>query len=159
MRLLYNPYADYDNYNCFGCAPENPVGLKLYFYEDGKYILTSWDPSENMEGFFNVLHGGIQATLLDEISSWVVFVKVGSAGVTSRLDIKYKQPVNIDGGKITIRGKLVKLQRNIAVIYAEILDKNGKLCAFADVQYFTFTEEKARQILYYPGKNKFYPGS
>jgi uncharacterized protein (TIGR00369 family) len=155
MKSLNNPYADYKDYNCFGCSPDNPIGLQLKFYEDGDFIQTTWDPSGNMEGFFNVLHGGIQATLLDEVSSWVVFVKVETAGVTSQMNVKYKRPVPIDGGEITVRARLVNMRRNIASIYAEILDSSGNECAVAEVEYFTFTKDKAREKLYYPGKEKF----
>ena len=155
MKPLHNPYADYQNYNCFGCAPENPIGLKLQFYEDEEYILTTWKPDHNLEGFFNVLHGGIQATMLDEIASWVVFIKLGTAGMTSRMNINYKNPVSIDSGEITIRGRLIEMKRNIAVIRSEILDSNGKLCSYADLEYFTFTTEKAKEKMYYPGLEKF----
>ncbi|MFW6019883.1 MAG: PaaI family thioesterase [Bacteroidales bacterium] len=155
MKPLHNPYADYKNYNCFGCSPDNPIGLHLQFYEDGDYILTSWNPDHNLEGFFNVLHGGIQATMLDEIASWVVFVKLGTAGMTSTMNVKYKRPVNIDSGEITIRAKLIEMKRNIAVIKSEILDANGKICSYADVQYFTFSPDKAKEKMHYPGLEKF----
>ena len=155
MKPLRNPYADLENYNCFGCSPDNPIGLNLQFYEDEDHIIATWKPDHNLEGFFNVLHGGIQATILDEIASWVVFVKLGTAGMTSTMNVKYKRPVNIDSGEITIRAKLIEMKRNIAVIKSEILDANGKICSYADVQYFTFSPDKAKEKMHYPGLEKF----
>ena len=35
MRKLKNPWLGIDGYNCFGCAPHNPYGLKMEFYVDG----------------------------------------------------------------------------------------------------------------------------
>ena len=35
MIKLKNPYAEYKEYNCFGCSPTNPSGLKMEFHEDG----------------------------------------------------------------------------------------------------------------------------
>ncbi len=157
MQPLKNPYAKYDEYNCFGCSPDNPIGLNLTFYEEGDYIFAEWKPNHNLEGFFNVLHGGIQATMLDEIASWVVFVKLGTAGVTSRMEVRYKRPVNIESGKIRIQAKLLEMKRNIAIIRSEILDKNNRVCSEADVEYFTFAPEKAKEKLYYPGKEEFLP--
>lgn len=60
-RKMYNAYADLEGYNCFGCSPTNPYGLKCKFVDEGEYITCHWVPSENYQGFFHVLHGGIQA--------------------------------------------------------------------------------------------------
>lgn len=72
-RKMYNAYADLEGYNCFGCSPTNPYGLKCKFVDEGEYVTCHWMPSENYQGFFHVLHGGIQATLIDEIASWAIF--------------------------------------------------------------------------------------
>ncbi len=157
MKPLKNPYAKYDEYNCFGCSPDNPIGLNLEFYEKGEYIYAEWIPNHDLEGFFNVLHGGIQATMLDEIASWVVFVKLGTAGVTSKMEVRYKRPVSIENGKIRLQARLQQMNRNIAVIRSEILDNNGRICSEADVEYFTYSPEKAMQKLYYPGREEFLP--
>lgn len=155
MKPLKNPYSQYKDYNCFGCSPDNPIGLNLEFYENEEYITAQWTPDHNLEGFFNVLHGGIQATMLDEVASWVVFVKVGTAGMTSRMDVRYKRPVNIEDGPVTLRGKLVEMKRNIAVIKAELLDSKGNICSYADLHYYTFSNDQAKEKLYYPGVENF----
>ena len=43
MKKIKNPYAgtaEGMGYNCFACAPENPCGLKMEFFEDGKIAFT-----------------------------------------------------------------------------------------------------------------------
>ena len=89
MIKLKNPYADYKEYNCFGCSPTNPLGLKMEFYEEYDEIISTWKPGDNYQGFHDILHGGIQATMMDEIASWVVFMKLNTAGVTYQLKAKY----------------------------------------------------------------------
>ena len=37
-RKMYNAYADLEGYNCFGCSPTNPYGLKCKFVDEGEYI-------------------------------------------------------------------------------------------------------------------------
>ena len=88
-RKMYNAYADLEGYNCFGCSPTNPYGLKCKFVDEGEYITCHWVPSENYQGFFHVLHGGIQATLIDEIASWAIFSHEKTAGVTTEMQVKY----------------------------------------------------------------------
>lgn len=68
MKKIQNPYAisGRKEYLCFGCSPNNESGLNLEFWEEGEEVIAKWMPCKSFEGFVNVLHGGIQATLLDE---------------------------------------------------------------------------------------------
>lgn len=74
MKKIKNPWLGLTDkgYNCFGCSPENPYGLKMEFYEDGDDIVSFWTPGENYQGWMNTLHGGIQATLMDESAGWLI---------------------------------------------------------------------------------------
>ena len=35
MKKILNPYLGKQGYNCFCCAPTNPIGLHLEFWGDG----------------------------------------------------------------------------------------------------------------------------
>lgn len=153
---IYNPYVNVEGYNCFGCSMDNHEGLKMQFVEDGEYIISQWQPNRQFEGWMNVLHGGIQATLLDEIGNWIVFVKLQTAGVTAELTVQYKRSVKITNKPITLRAKLREFKFNIAFIDAELIDHEGNVCSKAQMKYFTFNEEKAKNEFLYPGINKFY---
>ena len=155
MRKIYNAYAEIPGYNCFGCSKDNPVGLKLDFYETEEGVFTEWEPTHDYEGYHNHLHGGIQATLLDEIGSWIIPVKIGSSGVTRNLNVNYLKPVFVDHGKITISAKLLSFVDNIATIEAKIEDKDKIERANAIIEYFVFPEEIARKRFYFPGKDRF----
>ncbi len=146
-QKITNPFISSTSYNCFGCAPSNPIGLKLHFELQDDWLQAQWQPSKEYEGWENVLHGGIQATLLDEIASWIVFVKLKTAGVTSRLEMKFHHPVAISDETITIRARLTKMKRNIAVIEAMLMNRGGIICSSAVFHYFTFPPEKATDKL------------
>ena len=49
MKKIINPWIDLTDkgYNCFACAPNNPYGLKMEFYEDGDDIVSIWTPGGN----------------------------------------------------------------------------------------------------------------
>lgn len=155
MKYLSNPYTSFDGFNCFGCSPDNPQGLRMKFADEGDHIVSTWEPKNNFQGWHNVLHGGIQATLMDEIASWVVFAKIGTTGVTSRMDIKLSRPMLMDKGPVRLSAKLREMRRNIAVIDVELMDGEGTRCAEGIFHYFTYPESVARQELFYPGKEKF----
>ena len=155
MIKLKNPYADYKEYNCFGCSPTNPLGLKMEFYEEYDEIISTWKPGDNYQGFHDILHGGIQATMIDEIASWVVFMKLDTAGVTYQLKTKYIKPVKISKGSITLKAKLVEQQRRIATIEVRLMDGDGNACSQGWVEYFIFPRIKAVKEMHFPGKEAF----
>jgi len=39
MKKIINPWEGLDGYMCFGCAPNNPLGLHMEFFEDGDDIV------------------------------------------------------------------------------------------------------------------------
>ncbi len=155
-RKIINPFPGNDGYYCFGCDPNNHHGLRLEFLDEGEWVSARWTPRDFFQGYKNVLHGGIQSTLMDEIASWYVYAKLKTAGVTSKMEIRYKKPVYVNRGDITIRAKLIAMNRNLADFHVELLDHEKKLCAEAMVQYFTFNQKIARERFWYPGVEAFY---
>jgi len=156
MIRLKNPYALKEGYNCFGCSPTNPIGLKMEFFENGDEIISKWVPEGNYAGFHNILHGGIQATMLDEIASWVVLVKLDTSGVTSRLNIRYRNPVCISKGAISLRARLQERRRSIVTIKMSLEDGDGQVCSEGTADYFIFSKDRAEREFHYPGKKAFY---
>lgn len=159
MIKIKNPFREHgtrENYNCFGCSPFNEIGLQLEFWEDGEELMAKWQPNNSLEGWHNVIHGGIQAALLDELGGWIVLIKVKTAGVTSELNIKYLKPVNSSKGEITVRGKVTSTDKRLVTISATLQDGEGQICATADMVYFCFPENIARAKYHYPGYNAFY---
>lgn len=148
MKKIINPFqgmTEAEGYNCFACAPHNECGLKMEFYEDGDDVVCYWTPSSDYQGWTDTLHGGIQATLIDETSAWVVSRKLQTSGMTTKLNIKYKQPIPTNlGAPIEIRAHIVEMKRNFAIMEASI-SHNGQECTTADLTFYCFSQEKAKQ--------------
>lgn len=156
MKTIRNPFVHLEGYNCYGCSPNNPLGLHLDFIEEDDEMISKWNPGPDFQGYFNVLHGGIQATLMDEIASWTVYVKAKRAGFTSRAEIRYLNIVGMDKGPITLRARLVQMRRNLADIEVKLFDCDGLLCAVSNLTFFTYSPEKSKESMYYPDPEKFY---
>lgn len=146
MKKLVNPYIGKQGYNCFGCAPDNPIGLCLEFWEDGDDIVTEWSPSTNYQGWIDTLHGGIISTLMDEVAGWVVSRKLQTAGMTTSLNVKFKKPVMTTEPKITVRARIVSQKRSFIQIHIELLNSQGELCDEAEAVYYAFNPEKAAEM-------------
>ncbi len=114
MRKIRNPWLGKEGYDCFGCSPDNPIGLKMEFYEDGEDI--------------------------------VCYRKLQTTGVTSKLDISYRKPVYTTETHVTVRARLKEMKRNLAFIHISLYNSLDQLCSEADTVYFTFPQEKARQM-------------
>lgn len=151
LQRIINPWMGKPGYNCIGCAPNNPIGFCLNFYEDGPYILTRWTPSTNHQGWIDTLHGGVQSLLIDEVAGWVVSRKLQTTGVTSKMELKYLRPILTTDGEITIRAKVSRQMRNVAYIDAEIVDAHGEVCTTATLIYFCASKEKAFETLGFTG--------
>jgi uncharacterized protein (TIGR00369 family) len=155
MKNIINPY-DREKNLCFGCGVANPMGLKLSFTESEEFIHATWQPTDNYQGYPNVLHGGIIATLLDEIGGWCVSVKIGTAGVTSEMKTRYISPVYVNRGDISLRASIENQSEKSATILCQLYDGQSKLCAEAKAVYFLYPLEIAKRKFRYPGREAFY---
>ena len=157
MKKINNPFANKADHKCFCCSPNNPIGLKLDFWfdEENRIVQTTWNPIEFLQGYPNVLHGGIQSTLMDEVASWAVYVLLQTGGVTSKMEIKFLKPVLISNGKITIKATFIDQDKRLANISTELYDGKNELCAIGNVQYYIYPQELAIKKLNYPGIDAF----
>ena len=157
-KKIINPFTTIfsDDYKCIGCSPNNDIGLSLEFFEDTDFVYCEWVPTKNFEGYKEVVHGGVLAILVDEISAWIVYTKCKTAGVTESLNISYHHPARINNRPLLVRGKLKSINENKALIHSEILNADGKVLCEADITYFLYPEKIAKTRLHYPGNDSFY---
>ena len=156
MKILRNPWSDMPGYNCFGCAEKNQSGLKMKFAEDGEFVVCEWEPSLDYQGFHNILHGGIQATLMDEIASWTVMLKTGKAAVTYNLELKYKRPVLVNNGKIRLKAVLIRSSGRTAHVHVDLFNSDDLVCSEAIADFYIIPGGKLSEEIRFPGKEAFY---
>jgi uncharacterized protein (TIGR00369 family) len=126
------------------------------FFEDGEYVCANWTPKTHFEGYPNILHGGIQSTLLDEIAAWAVYIKGRTSGVTSRMNVKYHKPVAVKGNTLLLRAKITETRRRFATIKAELINSDGEVCSEAELVYYMFPKDVAETQYSYPDYSKFF---
>ena len=146
LKKIINPWSGNPKYNCFGCSPNNPFGLHMEFYEDGDYIVSTWHPERNYQGWVDTMHGGVLSTLIDETCGWVVTRKMQTSGFTTNLSVKFRKAVSTNDPKLTVRANIVKQMRNLLFIHAEITNAAGELCVEGDATYFLMNQEKAKEM-------------
>jgi len=156
MKKIVNPYVKVEGYNCFACSPDNENGLQMTFVEDGDYLISEWTPKGFLAGYNNILHGGIQATLMDEIASWFIQIKLKTAGVTSNMNLRLKRTVHTNQGPLKLRAWLKEVRRNLVDVNVELINPDGKVGAEGVITYYTFSEDVAREKLNFPNPDDFF---
>ena len=146
MKKIINPWSGRPEYNCFGCAPDNPFGLHMEFYEDGDDIVSRWHPERNYQGWVDTMHGGVLSTLIDETCGWVVTRKMQTSGFTTNLNVKFRKAISTDDPLLTIRAHIEKQMRNLLFIHAEIQNSEGDLCVEGEAVYFLMPLDRAREM-------------
>jgi uncharacterized protein (TIGR00369 family) len=113
---------------CFGCGPANPAGLQLEFLlaEDGAAVCLTALP-DRFDGQTGCLHGGIIATLLDEVMSKAARAR-GLTTMTGRMEIDYLRPVP-SGAPIRLEGRIVRSEGRKHWAEARILNARGTALA------------------------------
>ena len=86
---------------------------------------------------------------MDEVCGWVVFHKLKTAGVTAKMEMRYRKPVSTLQRYVKLRGRLLELRRNVATVEGELLSEEGELLCSCVCTYFTFPQDKARSEMGY----------
>jgi len=114
---------------CFGCGAANDLGMKLTFVQDnvnrritGRFIL-----GEAYQGGGGMAHGGIIATLLDEVMGKVCRFREVRA-VTAELNLQYLKPVKVNEEIIVEGYEADQKGRNLFLV-GEIRDSAGVILA------------------------------
>ena len=120
---------------CFGCSPTNPRGLGLSFTAlAAGGVETVYVAPAEFCGMHGVVHGGVQAAMLDEAMGFAAHAALGGDGdldiATIEIACRYHRPTPTDA-PITIRARLVRSEDRDLWLEGEIRDDRGRVCTEA----------------------------
>jgi acyl-coenzyme A thioesterase PaaI-like protein len=130
-----------DNY-CFVCGRDNPKGLqiKVKYQPEEMAAETELSLPREYQGWANVIHGGILATLLDEMMAHAVWHFAGP-GLTISMETRFHHPLKPDE-PIRVRGVLTTPNGSRRIAEAEVVRAaDGKKIASGKSR-FLLLEEK-----------------
>jgi uncharacterized protein (TIGR00369 family) len=145
-REIPNPYPEQE---CFFCGEKNPIGLKLRFYfdEETGEVTTDYVPSRLFVGLGNILHGGIQSGLFDEIMGWTAHTLTGQMGVTLELAIQFLKPAYL-GKKLTVSCRITSHENAKVHLGATITTAGGTVCTEATGTYYLLPQDTFEKLIY-----------
>jgi uncharacterized protein (TIGR00369 family) len=114
---------------CFGCGGANVRGMQLTFEQDdgANKIRGAFRLGPEYQGGAGFIHGGIIATVLDEVMGKVCRFR-GVRAVTAELGVEYLKPVRVDVD-LLIEGYETEMDGRNIHIAGEIRDRSGQLLA------------------------------
>ena len=123
---------------CFGCGHQNEHGLKLRFrVTENREVEAEYTAPEAFCGAPGVVHGGIQAALLDEVLGIAAHVgdpaeDVDIATVDFRIRFRRPTPAN---APLMVRGRLMRVEGRDYFVNGEIVASDGEILTRAEARW------------------------
>lgn len=132
------------DHNCFACGGENPIGLHLEIELGEGTARTEWTAAPDFVGWEDKIHGGILATLLDEVMAWAPS-SFDSWAVTAEMSIRFRAPAN-PGELLIAEARVTSRRRRIYAVHGAIHGQDGRLIAEADGRFLGASPTEKRGL-------------
>ena len=132
-------------HHCFACGTLNVHGMGLVLHVEPDRAWTETSLGARFQGWEEIAHGGIVATILDEVMGWSL-AAADDWGVTARMAVEYRKPVPLDT-MIRADGWITRKRRRIIDTEARIIDMETEtVLATASGVYMAADEERKAQL-------------
>lgn len=112
---------------CFACGKNNPIGLKLKYHTENNTGIAEFTPDVVHQGFMGITHGGLVATLLDEVMAKLL-CDLQKPAVTVEIKLSLRQPARI-GEKLLLKSEIEEERSRGIKCRAEARREDGTLVA------------------------------
>jgi acyl-coenzyme A thioesterase PaaI-like protein len=113
--------------NCFGCGSSNPIGLRLKHRLEEDHLVTEFVPREDHQGWPDITHGGIIATLLYEVLENLPY-HLGVVTMMKSMDTRFRRPAKTGKSLIAESWLVDRSDRNMTVS-ASLTGEDSELIA------------------------------
>ena len=128
-----------DDHWCFACGRENPHGLRLQgFRPQGEWLVVDFTPGREHQGWREVTHGGLVATVLDEVMTWLLY-RQGLDAVTAELAVRYHHPLPT-GHPVQARARETLRRGRLVRAEAQLVEGGGRVLASAEGKFLLVQE-------------------
>lgn len=145
--MTENPSNKQPNANmCFVCGRANPAGLHMQFYDNGEdTVSATFTPDERYQGYPEIVHGGILASILDEVVGRVAMIGDHHRFMmTVSLKVQYRHPVEV-GTRLLAEGKVIRIRGRIGKAEGKIYLPDGTVACDAELTLADMPAEIATQ--------------
>ena len=132
------------DHNCFACGGSNPIGMRLHIELAEGTARTSWTAGDDFVGWSDKVHGGIVATMLDEVMAWAC-ASFDAWAVTAEMNIRYRSPAS-PRDELHAEGHVVRKRRRIYDVAGFVRTSDGRLIAEGSGRYLGAAPSAKEQL-------------
>ncbi len=131
---------------CFVCGESNALGLNLRFYTDGRIVQTRFTPKPEHIGFKSVVHGGILATVLDEIMVWACAAPTGKFAFCVELLTRFHKPARANEELLATAELVANRKNRVFEAKGELRNPAGEVICSATGKYFAIPDTDVKAM-------------
>jgi len=131
--------------HCFVCGRDNPFGLNIVFFKEKNEVRAEFIPQSKLQGFKEIVHGGILFSILDEIMGRTAVITKGVMTLTVEIDIKYRKKAII-GEKIIFTAHMTKDLGRMIEAQGQACKEDGTLLAEARGRFIVLSPEMQKEV-------------
>ena len=111
----------------------------------GASVRIECTPPEHLQGWADILHGGILSTLLDEAITYVGIGTFDQHAVTAQLEVRFRNPAPT-GVKLFVSAERIKVSKRLVEAKAEVTLGDGTLIATGTGKVVPVSESFAPKV-------------
>jgi acyl-coenzyme A thioesterase PaaI-like protein len=141
--------------DCYVCGIDNPRGWRLKFHRANGRVYTRVTLPDWAVGFRGVGHGGLVATLLDEVMSWAATCEARGPTATGEMTVRFRQPTPV-GEELLLEAEVVKARGLLLYVEGRLLRLDGTVCAGSTGKHMRLPESSKSdfELAYEPGDSR-----
>jgi uncharacterized protein (TIGR00369 family) len=118
-----------DEGRCFACGRLNEHGLRLEIRPTASGVEVDYAFEDRFQGWQGIVHGGLVATILDELMAWACRAACKGA-VTAEMTVRFRQPLRT-GRSFRGEGRIVSERGSVLFCESRLLDSDSNVIAQA----------------------------
>ncbi len=131
--------------SCYGCGKLNTAGLQLDVVVADGVARATYRSRPEHQGFPGLVHGGIVATLLDEVMGWVMYT-AGVWAVTAKMDLRYRRPVPV-GADLMLEARIERQKGRMLKAHAEARSaESGEVLVESDGLFMRVPQDRQKDL-------------
>ncbi|HOB53548.1 MAG TPA: PaaI family thioesterase [Acidobacteriota bacterium] len=121
---------------CFCCGTDNPHGLRLRIEHDESTgrVFTECAMAERYQGYRGTVHGGLLATLLDELMAHAALRAADGHAATARMEVAFRRAVPV-GEPLRVEAEVDKVSGRRIQTRGWIVNSRGERLAEASALF------------------------
>lgn len=130
--------------------------MKFYKADPGRVVAEIVVPAQ-FQGYPGIVHGGIVAAMLDEVSGRTVLQRdIPRWMLTAKLEVRYRRPVPV-GQMLYLEGTIKEDKGKVVIVAGSILDSQGRALAESQAILMELPPEVMNSSEISPDDWKVYP--